>query len=302
MVFLTQFSKNPRAKDGLCTWCKPCAAANTKRWKEANAGRVKIYVPVERKSCNKCREEKAASEFYRHPGRNDGLSGTCKQCHIRYGVENNRIKIDQYRKRWKKWQNENRDAYRATARRWFANNSEIVRFRIRRWKDQNPEAVVLIRERRRARELGAPGDFTRAQWKAVCELANQKCLACGESKPLTVDHVIPLSRGGSHFIENIQPLCQPCNTRKSDQIIDYRAEPVPQTVIDLRPLRRDRGLPRPLLAGERYCRKCNQIKLQSEFHREKKGRDGLTARCKACACESSRKYSKLKYSKLKVAA
>lgn len=58
--------------------------------------------------------------------------------------------------------------------------------------------------------------------KEVFELHGKKCLCCGSDKKITLDHVIPVNKGGLNEIKNLQPLCISCNSRKSDQIIDYR--------------------------------------------------------------------------------
>ena len=39
---------------------------------------------------------------------------------------------------------------------------------------------------------------------------------------LSVDHIVPLSLGGSNDISNIQPLCRACNSIKWAKIIDFR--------------------------------------------------------------------------------
>ncbi|MFI5877545.1 HNH endonuclease [Streptomyces sp. NPDC051445] len=41
------------------------------------------------------------------------------------------------------------------------------------------------------------------------------CVLCGAREGLEVDHVVPVSRGGSWTLENAQTLCQACHTEKS---------------------------------------------------------------------------------------
>jgi len=66
------------------------------------------------------------------------------------------------------------------------------------------------------------GAHTVKEWKALCKKYSYMCLACGERKPLTEDHIIPVMLGGTDDIENIQPLCLECNLKKHAKYIDYR--------------------------------------------------------------------------------
>jgi 5-methylcytosine-specific restriction endonuclease McrA len=79
--------------------------------------------------------------------------------------------------------------------------------------------------RRRALAFGYTGEnFTTEEWLALVEECGGRCLCCGSQEQMTVDHVIPLSRGGSNAISNIQPLCQGCNLDKADTVADYRCD------------------------------------------------------------------------------
>ena len=51
-----------------------------------------------------------------------------------------------------------------------------------------------------------------------------KCEYCEALlKKYTIDHIIPLSKGGTNFLDNLQPLCGSCNSGKNNHvIIDYR--------------------------------------------------------------------------------
>lgn len=53
---------------------------------------------------------------------------------------------------------------------------------------------------------------------------NFTCLACGEKDvvELTLDHIIPLCKGGANTSDNLQTLCEKCNLEKGDRIRDYR--------------------------------------------------------------------------------
>lgn len=69
----------------------------------------------------------------------------------------------------------------------------------------------------RLRSRGAEGSHTIREWRDLCEFFKHCCAMCGECKPLTRDHIVALSRGGSDYIENIQPLCLRCNSKKGNR-------------------------------------------------------------------------------------
>lgn len=74
--------------------------------------------------------------------------------------------------------------------------------------------MAHLKAARYARERGADGSHTLEEWEALKVRHGGKCVGCGERMPLTRDHIVPLALGGTHDIENIQPLCRNCNSRK----------------------------------------------------------------------------------------
>jgi len=75
---------------------------------------------------------------------------------------------------------------------------------------------------KRIKEEGLSHTF--GEWEDLKAQYGYTCPCCGASEPdspLTIDHITPLSRGGSDIIENIQPLCLPCNMKKHTKVIKY---------------------------------------------------------------------------------
>lgn len=79
-------------------------------------------------------------------------------------------------------------------------------------------AFYLIRNKR-IRENG--GSHTLDEWETLKAQYNWTCPCCKKRVELVKDHIIPVARGGSNNIENIQPLCRSCNAKKHVQIIKY---------------------------------------------------------------------------------
>ena len=159
------------------------------------------------KACRECGVEKELSEFYRHPRMADGHLTYCKVCRRAY--QKNRLPeaiAEIERRRNQK-----------TARK-----AHLAR-NLNKWRQENPSKAAVQRNRNRAMRRKSEGHYTAAEFKALCEEYGNVCLRCGDKDaPLTPDHVIPLSLGGSNWISNIQPLCRRCNSRKKMKIIDYR--------------------------------------------------------------------------------
>lgn len=82
----------------------------------------------------------------------------------------------------------------------------------------------FMNKRYRVRKRNAQGSHTYKEWVELKERFNNMCLCCKQFEPnitLTEDHIVPLIMGGTDSIDNIQPLCASCNTRKYTKTISY---------------------------------------------------------------------------------
>lgn len=132
-----------------------------------------------------------------------------------------------YQRKWRE-KNKERDLIigRIARRKYRKNHPENKRVSDRvyrkRWRVKYPDKNSFQNARWRARKNGASGSHTLEEWNELKRKFNYICPHCGKSEPeieLTQDHIIPLTRGGSDNIINIQPLCRSGNASKGNRMI-----------------------------------------------------------------------------------
>jgi 5-methylcytosine-specific restriction endonuclease McrA len=129
---------------------------------------------------------------------------------------------DKFKERNLRFYKDNMYQQRERARKYRVENQEKVMRAYAAYAKRRPEVYRAAANRRRARLANASGDFTNEQWLTLCEKYGNKCACCEQEKRLHADHIVPLSKGGSNMIENIQPLCKSCNSRKATKTIAFR--------------------------------------------------------------------------------
>lgn len=79
----------------------------------------------------------------------------------------------------------------------------------------------------RVKEIG-PDYLTKAQWQCILERHRFSCYLCGTDEArLTIEHIVPLARGGLHTAGNVAPACMRCNARKRTRTADEFRTGVP---------------------------------------------------------------------------
>jgi 5-methylcytosine-specific restriction endonuclease McrA len=76
--------------------------------------------------------------------------------------------------------------------------------------EQDTNKRTIAREKAKARDL------RKSQWWKN-EIARGICHYCGRNfnpKDLTMDHIVPLSKGGKSTKGNVVPCCKACNNKK----------------------------------------------------------------------------------------
>lgn len=200
------------------------------------------------KTCSRCGETKALNLFKKDSRKIIGVSNPCKNCmRILNAVyrSNNREKLlvayTKYRQsnrekeiaRGMRYRKENPEKRKETCAnyyknnlekartanaKWQANNPDKMRAASSRWRKNHPEMRRFWQRNRDAMKRGTIGNgWTVEQEQQLIKDYDYRCAYCNEVRELTMDHIVPLTRGGSHSIDNIVPACVPCNSSKRNK-------------------------------------------------------------------------------------
>lgn len=118
----------------------------------------------------------------------------------------------------KKWQKEKRkkdkewrDARVSDAKTYYEENKN-EEFMKETWRKAS--------RNRRARQKQVNENYTREDEKYTKQLFGCKCVVCGTTEDLSIDHWLPLSKGHALTRSNAVTMCRQCNRLKSDKLPD----------------------------------------------------------------------------------
>jgi len=192
---------------------KEVFARRNKRWREKNKEKLRNLTKAWRIKNKERMKELAKLWAKRNPEK-------VRQKLIKYKTsEKGKLKLKLYRQK-------NYEKLLEKARIWKKEHKEYVNTYRNGWvKTRRGKLMKKVNQiRHRARRKNAQGNFTINEW---LEIRNRSpmCPACGrfvECENLTVDHIIPITKGGTNYISNIQPLCALCNSTKNNFVMEAK--------------------------------------------------------------------------------
>ena len=186
------------------------------------------------KVCLGCGQVKELSLFHRMARLPDGYRPRCKECRKEssraYYEQNAEVLVEKSRK----FRNEYPEVERERKRDYRARNLVRIRAKDRRYYLDHRDEILAYNKtparraahranakyqkaKRKAAITATVQPITAEQWEELQRSYLLLCVYCLERcADLTMDHVVPLNRGGDHMAGNIVPACRSCNRSKSD--------------------------------------------------------------------------------------
>jgi len=169
------------------------------------------------KTCSKCKQQLSPTRKHAY----------CHKCMSSYGKKYREKYKKEISQRMKRYREENKEVICLQRSRYYQANIEQEQERKRKYHQNNPQASFnsSVRRRHRTKDL-VPIDKT--TWLFIMHRDRFTCQYCGTrltKETRTLDHVQPVSKGGSNEVGNLQASCRSCNSKKG---IRSPAESIPE--------------------------------------------------------------------------
>jgi 5-methylcytosine-specific restriction endonuclease McrA len=188
---------------------------------------------LETKVCTRCKTETLLENMGKDRGSKDGYNIYCRPC-VREMSQKQRDENPEVNR---VWQARYREGHRAQERsrglsRYYEQKDRLLELgRIRRQKDYKHvraiEKASYERNKERRRPIKNAKQSIRNRLigqspfvileRELRRIYDSNCKHCGTRDNISIDHIIPLARGGRHSVGNLQPLCINCNSSKNDR-------------------------------------------------------------------------------------
>lgn len=188
------------------------------------------------KICQRCNKEFISSQWNQiYCGSKTNKVGCSYRMHLKrildYNLGKNRNWMLEYNKEWKKKQRKLNSPYaeRQKELKKEYGRSELGKKVTSKWRKRNIKKILLWNRKRMLQKRGVQGSHTEEEWEDLKKKFNYCCSKCGVSENklkiiwkkkgfnrLTKDHIVPIAKEGTDYIQNIQPLCISCNAGKKD--------------------------------------------------------------------------------------
>jgi 5-methylcytosine-specific restriction endonuclease McrA len=177
------------------------------------------------KRCSKCEAEKPLEEFGRQGAKYRAFCKSCQRAYQRsYVAENRETVLERKRQqsreyrvrhpeRDRAYRERMKDRRREYRRDYYESNPDRIAAKRRAYYEANREGWAL-RARARRRKMGRP-DAQTLGWIRL--IRNDPCAYCGAVGGGTVDHIVPISRGGRNHWANLTGACGSCNDSKGNR-------------------------------------------------------------------------------------
>ena len=185
ILHVSKFYKKKDCKYGVCSYCKKCNKKRNKEWREESGYEKKRY------------EEN--KEYYK--------------------VKNSKY-YDNNKEYFEEYYNENKEHLGELRKERYQKNKDKELEQSKIYHKNNPHIAFNGYCRRKEREEKQGRGITKEQWREVMMFFNwkcaysDKCLGNNKDNMRTIDHIVPLDKGGENEIWNLVPMYRNYNTSK----------------------------------------------------------------------------------------